>query len=46
LIIWIALVVALALGAAPTKKNLTFLARDGCVNTPDMVNNLDDASRR
>jgi hypothetical protein len=24
-------------------KDLTFLTRDGCVNTPDMVNNLDDA---
>src|SRR5260221_3024927 len=24
-------------------KELTFLTRDGCVNTPDMVNNLDDA---
>lgn len=25
------------------KDDLTFLTRDGCVNTPDMVNNLDDA---
>jgi hypothetical protein len=25
------------------KGDLTFLTRDGCVNTPDMVNNLDDA---
>ena len=24
-------------------KELVFLRRDGCVNTPDMVNNLDDA---
>jgi hypothetical protein len=24
-------------------KDLTFLTRDGCVNTPDMVNNLEDA---
>ena len=24
-------------------KDLTFLTRDGCVNTPDMVVNLDDA---
>jgi hypothetical protein len=24
-------------------KDLTFLTRDGCVNTPDMVNNVDDA---
>jgi len=39
----IALVLALALGAAPTMKDLTFLTRDGCVNTPDMANNLDDA---
>jgi hypothetical protein len=23
--------------------DLVFLTRDGCVNTPDMVNNLDDA---
>lgn len=30
---------------APTslKADLTFLTRDGCVNTPDMVNTLDDA---
>ena len=40
---WIALVFALTLGAAPTMKDLTFLSRGGCVNTPDMVNNLDDA---
>ncbi len=26
-----------------TMKDLVFLTRDGCVNTPDMVNNLDDA---
>ena len=25
------------------KPDLVFLTRDGCVNTPDMVNNLDDA---
>ena len=25
------------------KNDLVFLTRDGCVNTPDMVNNLDDA---
>jgi hypothetical protein len=43
LAMWIVLVIALALGAAPTMKNLTFLTRDGCVNTPDMVNNLEDA---
>ena len=29
--------------APATMKVLTFLTRDGCVNTPDMVNNLDDA---
>lgn len=25
------------------KADLVCLTRDGCVNTPDMVNNLDDA---
>lgn len=25
------------------KADLVFLTRDDCVNTPDMVNNLDDA---
>ena len=39
-----ALLLTLALAVAPvTMKDLTFLTRDGCVNTPDMVNNLDDA---
>ena len=28
---------------ASVKNDLVFLTRDGCVNTPDMVNNLDDA---
>jgi hypothetical protein len=28
---------------ASLKADLVFLTRDGCVNTPDMVNNLDDA---
>src|SRR3954471_2060773 len=28
---------------ASVKSDLVFLTRDGCVNTPDMVNNLDDA---
>src|SRR3954467_4684587 len=28
---------------ASVKGSLVFLTRDGCVNTPDMVNNLDDA---
>src|SRR3954447_7091005 len=25
------------------KADLVFLTRDGCVNTPDLVNNIDDA---
>ena len=25
------------------KNDLVFVTRDGCVNTPDLVNNLDDA---
>ena len=29
--------------APATMKDLTFLTRDGCVNTPDTLNNLDDA---
>ena len=29
--------------APATMRDLTFLTREGCVNTPDMVNNLDDA---
>jgi len=28
---------------ASLESDLVFLTRDGCVNTPDMVNNLDDA---
>ena len=37
-------VATVALPAKPTSmKELTFLTRDGCVNTPIMVNNLDDA---
>ena len=28
---------------ASVKTDLVFLTRDGCINTPDMVNNLDDA---
>ena len=35
--------------AAPTRKSVradvVFITRDGCVNTPDMFNNLDDALR-
>ena len=29
--------------APASMKALTFLTRDGCVNTPDMVNSLDEA---
>ena len=40
-------VAAVGVAAQPSRpaslKGLTFLTRDGCVNTPDMVNNLDDA---
>ena len=32
---------ALVLTTASTMKDLTFLTRDGCINTPDMVNDLD-----
>jgi hypothetical protein len=32
-----------AANAPTTMHELTFLTRDDCVNTPDMVNNLDDA---
>jgi hypothetical protein len=39
----LALTIALSGTAPGTMKDLTFLTRDGCVNTPDMVNNLDDA---
>jgi hypothetical protein len=35
--------VALAAAPASTIKELTFLTRGECVNTPDMVNNLHDA---
>ena len=38
--------VAKAEAARPSVKNdLVFLTRDGCVNTPDMLNNVDDALR-
>ena len=44
---WLVLTFALVLigsdKPASLKGELTFLTRDGCVNTPDMVNNLDDA---
>src|SRR5882762_1407353 len=37
-------VAAIGPAKAPASiKELTFLTRDGCVNTPDMVFNLDDA---
>ena len=42
----VAMVILMAMIGAdqPSVKNdLVFLTRDGCVNTPDMVNNLDDA---
>jgi hypothetical protein len=47
-IVWtIVLAVAASVAIMAEKKSvkadLTFLTRDGCVNTPDMVNNLDDA---
>ena len=29
----------------PSGKDLTFLTRDGCEHTPDMLNKLDDALR-
>src|SRR5262245_19475899 len=34
---------ALVLGSTPSMKDMTFLTRDGCVNTPDTVNNLENA---
>lgn len=39
------LAVAMTMSDKPAtlKADLVFLTRDGCVNTPDMVNNLDDA---
>ena len=37
-------VLLMASGAKPTPmKDLTFLTRDGCVNTPDMMLAVDDA---
>ena len=32
-------------GTARVKSDLVFLTRDGCVNTPDMLNNLEAALR-
>ena len=41
------LVLAVLISAADkpvsVKADVVFLTRDGCVNTPDLVNNLDDA---
>ena len=45
-IVGVLLLVVMATVAAAQKSmraDLEFLTRDGCVNTPDMVNNLDDA---
>jgi len=41
----LALAIVMTMAETPTslKNDLVFLTRDGCVNTPDMVNNLDDA---
>jgi len=38
---------AAQLSAPPTsmRQDLVFVTRDGCVNTPDMLTNLDDALR-
>jgi hypothetical protein len=42
-ILVLAVLVAAETTKASSMKMLVFLTRDGCVNTPDMVNNLDDA---
>ena len=43
----VTLSMAVVAGSGPkpksVKNDLVFLTRVGCVNTPDMVNNLDDA---
>jgi hypothetical protein len=36
---------AVTLKPRSMKTDLVFVTRDGCVNTPDMLNNLDDALR-
>ena len=42
--LWAVLAVIVGGAAKPTTmKDLTFLTRDGCVNTPDMMFHLDDA---
>ena len=43
IVLAIGIAASAAAPAPKTMKDLTFLTRDGCVNTPDMVNNLDDA---
>ena len=39
----VAIVTCVVPSKPTTMKDLTFLTRDDCINTPDMVNNLDDA---
>lgn len=34
-----------AAATTPTRNDLVFVTRDDCVNTPDMLSNLDDALR-
>ena len=41
----VALMTMIGADKPSVKTDLVFLTRDGCVNTPDMVNNLDDALR-
>ena len=49
--LFILFLISLAVGSGasddppPSVKDLTFLTRDGCEHTPDMLNNLDDALR-
>ena len=44
-ILSLAVVAASAAEPKSMKKDLVFLTRDGCVNTPDVANNLDAALR-
>ncbi len=37
----VAVMMTMSDNPASLKADLVFLTRDGCVNTPDMVNNLD-----
>jgi hypothetical protein len=39
----IAMAITMTDTRTPVHNDLVFLTRDGCVNTPDMVNNVDDA---